>query len=338
MASRLSYFLWGSMPDDALFVAAAAGKLDAAADVEAQARRLLADPRARDAVVAFASDWLGLDGLPDKPKSTKAYPGYGAPLVAAMQDETRTFVRSVVFDGDGRWATLIGGHFSFVNQALGAVYGMPQVRGTALQRSDLDPSQRAGLLTQASFLALTGSADGSDPPRRGKAVATKLLCMTIPPPPPNVPAPKPASAGGTTRARFVEHDTNDCAKGCHTLIDPIGFAFESYDGIGQFRTTDNGQPVDPSGTVNVDGGAKPFANAVALAQILADSTQARGCFATEWLRFALSRDVGDADQGAVNVAAGAFARPDATVRDLMVAVAASRSFRYRAPAPGEVLP
>jgi hypothetical protein len=326
------------MPDRELFAAAAAGHLGTAAEIDAQARRLIADPRAREVVAAFFSDWLALDGLPERTKNAKAYPEYGDALVAAMQQETPAFARNVVFDGDGRWATLVGGHFSFVNQALGAVYGAGSVRGTTFQRVDLDPTQRAGFLTHAGFLALTGSADGSNPPRRGKQIASKLLCLEIPPPPPNVPDPKPATAGGTTRARFVEHDTNDCARGCHTLIDPIGFAFENYDGIGKYRTTDNGLPVDASGSITLDGGARNFVGAVDLARLLADSAQARACFAKGWMKFALVREVGAGDEASLQASVGAFGRPDATVRDLLVAVATSRSFRYRAPAPGEVLP
>ena len=123
-------------------------------------------------------------------------------------------------------------------------------------------SRRAGFLTQGSFLALTGNADGSNPVRRCKFVYEKMLCRTLPPPPPNVPNPKPASAGGTTRQRFAEHSQQACAKGCHGVMDPIGFAFENYDGIGKYRTMDNGQAVDSTsvlvkftyaGDANLDG-------------------------------------------------------------------------------------
>jgi hypothetical protein len=338
MASRLSFFLWGSMPDKDLFAAAAAGRLATAADVEAQARRMLNDAKARDTVATFFADWLALDELKDKPKDPKAYPEYNDALKAAMLDETRAFAQGVVFDGDGRWSTLLGASYSFVNQALAAVYGLPQVKGTTLQRSDLNPAQRAGFLTQPGFLALTGSADGSNPVRRGKAVYTMLLCREIPPPPANVPMPKPASAGGTTRQRFVEHDMNECAKACHGLIDPIGFAFENYDGIGKYRTTDNGQPVDSSGSVTVDGAAHSFGNALELGKALGGSAETKGCFATQWMRFALLRDETEADRASLQAAATGFGRAESSVRDLMVAVATSRSFRYRSPSAGEVLP
>jgi hypothetical protein len=209
------------------------------------------------------------------------------------------------------------------------------VAGADLKRTQLDGTQRAGFLTQPGFLALTGAADGSHPVRRGKAVYEKLLCRELPPPPANVPPAKPASAGGSTRDRFTEHDNNDCAKACHQLIDPLGFAFENYDGIGKYRTMDNGKMVDASGEVELDGASKRFANAVELSAHLAGSAEVRRCFATQWVRFALARQESAADLASVDTAAAAFAPASASVRDLMAAVAAMRSFRYRSPSPGE---
>jgi Protein of unknown function (DUF1592)/Protein of unknown function (DUF1588)/Protein of unknown function (DUF1595)/Protein of unknown function (DUF1587)/Protein of unknown function (DUF1585) len=334
VASRLSYFVWGSMPDDMLLTAAGAGQLDTLAGVQTAARRLLMDPKAKETVSTFFADWMELDGLKDRVKDTKAYPEYNATLQAAMLDETSNFVENVAFGGDGRLATLLGAPYSYVNQALGGVYGAT-VAGTAMQRTDLNPAQRAGFLTQASFLALTGAADGSNPVRRGKAVYTKLLCRSLPPPPAVVPAPKPASAGGTTRQRFVEHDQQACAKGCHTAMDPIGFAFENYDGIGKYRTMDNGMPVDATGSLTLDGMNQTFNDAVGLVGLLAKSAEVRACFADEWGRFALVRDDTPADLASFQSIAGAFGTDTATVQDLMVAVATMRSFRYRSLSPGE---
>jgi hypothetical protein len=169
-------------------------------------------------------------------------------------------------------------------------------------------------------------------------VYERLLCRHLPPPPPDVPAAKPPSPNLTTRERFAEHNKNECAAGCHGLFDPFGFAFEHYDGIGRYRTTDGGKPVDASGTVSLDGAGKSFTNALELSAHLGASAEARRCFATQWLRFALSRAEVDADRASLELAAGAFAKPEATVRDLLVAVTGTRSFRYRSPGPGEVLP
>lgn len=335
IASRLSYFVWGSMPDDALLADAAAGKLDTAAGVETAARRLLSDAKAKDTVSSFFADWLELDGLPDRTKSTTAYPEYNQTVQASMLDETRTFVESVAFGGDGKLSTLLGAPYSFVNQTLGPFYGTSG-GGTILEKTNLPAGQRAGFLTQGAFLALTGNADGSNPVRRGKFVYEKLLCHQLPPPPANVPNPKPASAGGTTRMRFAEHSQNACAKGCHAVMDPIGFAFENYDGVGKYRTMDNGMPVDATGSITLDGTAHTFNDAVGLIGILAQSPEVRRCFAGEWSRFALSRVESDKDAASLQATAAAFATDAATIQDLMAAVATMRSFRYRSPSPGEM--
>jgi hypothetical protein len=335
IASRLSYFIWGSMPDDTLFAAAASGELNTVAGVTTAARRLLADPKARGTVSSFFSDWLALDGLAARAKDTTLYPQYTPALQAAMLAETSTFVQTVVFDGDGRWSTLLGAPYSYIDQSLGTLYGA-QVVGTGVQRTMLNPSQRAGFLTQGSFLALTGTTEGSDPPRRGQAVLTKLLCRPLPPPPANVPPAAPASAGGTTRERFTEHDMNPCAQGCHTTMDPIGFAFENYDGIGGYRTTDNGLPVDASGSLSIDGAKQSFNDAIGLVQILTKSSEVRQCFSTEWARYALDRPDTPDDQASLAAVALAFSQDTAGVQDLMTAVATMRSFRYRSPAPGEM--
>jgi hypothetical protein len=167
-------------------------------------------------------------------------------------------------------------------------------------------------------------------------VYTKLLCQILPPPPANVPAPAPASAGGTTRTRFIAHDQNACAKGCHQSMDPIGFAFESYDGIGQYRTMDNGLPVDASGSILLDGAAQSFNDAIGLVGLLAKSSEVRSCFAGEWSRYALSRVDTAADAASLQSVAAAFGSDTATVQDLMTAVATMRSFRYRSLSPGEM--
>jgi hypothetical protein len=336
-ASRLSYFLWGSMPDDVLMAAAAAGTLNTPAGLQAQARRLLGDPKAKDTVARFFVDWLELDTLSQVNKSQTAYPDWTTELQTAMADETAAFVQNVVFSGDGSLATLLGAPYSFVNQSLGKVYGT-SVSGTALQRADLNGAQRAGFLTEPGFLASNGSSDGSNPVKRGKAIYTKLLCHELPPPPPDVPAPKPASAGGTTRQRFEEHDRNACAQACHGAMDPIGFAFENFDGIGHWRTTDNSLPVDSSGAVLLDGTMRSFSNAVELAQHLAGSAEVRDCFSAQWLRFALARLESPADLASLQTAAQLFSAGGGKVQDLMVALATARSFRYRSLSPGEVMP
>lgn len=334
VASRLSYFLWGSMPDDELLTAAGAGELDTPAGVEQAARRLLADPKAKAAISRFFVDWLELDALADRAKDTKAYPVYTPALQQAMLDEARTYFRTIAFDGGGLLSTFLAAPYSFVNSALAPLYGA-KAMGATLQRTELNPAQRAGFLTQAGFLALNGALDGSHPVLRGKAVYTKLLCNELPPPPANVPPPKPASEGGTTRQRFVEHDENACAKACHGAIDPIGYAFENYDGIGQYRTTDNGLPVDATGALMLDGKMHSFDNAVGMVNLLAESAEVRACFAKVWSRFALSRVETEADAASIQSVATTFNNNTATIQDLLAGISSMRSFRFRSLSLGE---
>jgi hypothetical protein len=302
--------------------------------VQATARRLLADPRAQNTVASFFSDWLALDGLADRAKDPTVYPGYTAAVERAMLDETSAFVTNVTFKGDGRFSTLLGAPYTYIDSTLASFYGA-QVTGVGAQMTALNPTQRAGFLTQGAFLALTGDADGSNPPRRGKFIYTLMECQTLPPPPANVPPPAPASAGGTTRQRFEQHDQNACAQGCHTIMDPIGFGLENYDGIGQYRTTDNGLPVDASGRITLDGTPQTFNDAVGLMSLLAKSAEVRTCFAGEWSRYALDRVDTPGDAASLQATAGAFASDTASVQDLMVAVTNMRSFSYRSPSPGE---
>ena len=335
VASRLSYFIWGSMPDQALFDAAAAGKLSADADIAEQARRMLADDKAKDAATAFFREWLEIDQIAPLPKDAKAYPDYNDGLKAALVDGTEAFARNVLFESGGKLETLLTADYTFSNQTLGKVYGN-SASGTTVGKTMLDTTQRLGLLMEPSFLTLTGAPDGSNPVKRGKAVYTKLLCGSLPPPPPNVPPAKPATAGGTTRQRFAEHAENECARGCHMLMDPIGFAFEHYDGIGRYRTMDNNQPVDSTGMLMLDGVNHSFTDAVQLTKILSTSDTVRNCFAKQWFRFAVGREETDSDAPSLESIATAFATNQFDMRDLAPAIAASRSFRFRSLAAGEV--
>ncbi|HEY1537604.1 MAG TPA: DUF1592 domain-containing protein [Polyangiaceae bacterium] len=335
VASRLSYFLWQTMPDQALFDAAAAGKLATPQDVEAQARRMMDDPKAHNMMASFFQQWLSLDQVAARPKDATVYPQFNDALKASMNAESLAFIDNVAFQGDGALSTFLTANFSFVDQTLAPVYGVTGATATAAKLS-LNPAQRAGLLTQSAFLTVTGATDGSNPVKRGRKVYERLLCGVLPPPPPNVPPAAPASAGGTTRQRFAVHDTQLCAKACHTIMDPIGFAFENYDGIGQYRTTDNGLPVDATGAITLDGVSHNFKDAVELTNLLATSGDVRSCFVTQWARFAFNRLDTDADRASLNDAFTAFSKANFTVHELLVGVATSRSFNYRSPSAGEI--
>jgi hypothetical protein len=337
-ASQLSYFIWGSMPDATLFDLAAKNQLGTQQELEAQARRMLADPKARETVAAFVEEWLTLDAAPEKSRDPKLYPEWNDTLKAAVVAEPRAFASSIVFDGDGKLTTLLTATTSFVNQPLATLYGAKGVTGMDMKQTQLDATQRAGLLTQAAFLTVTGSVDGSNPMKRGNKVYNRLLCGELPDPPPDVPPPKSPMMGGTTRDRFSEHSNQACARGCHAIIDPIGFAFEHYDGIGRWRATDNGGMVDASGTFELDGKTVAFKDAREMATALAASPSVRTCFATMWARFAFKRHEVEGDRHSLETIAGVFGKDGAfNVKELIVGVVGSRSFRYRWPGNGEVL-
>jgi hypothetical protein len=320
LASRLSYFIYRSMPDSALLDAAANGKLVTTADIEAQARRMLLSPKAHDAVTDFFAEWLSLDGLALTEKDPAVLPTFDA-VRADMATETIKFTESVFF-GDGRLESLLESSTTWINEPLAQLYGQPGVVGMPFQQVKLDPKTRAGILTQASFLSLTSNASMTSPTRRGKFVLEKLLCGAVPPHPPNVPETLPDTPGQTTRERLAMAVAQPACMACHNLMDPIGFGFEGFDPVGRVRATDNGLPVDASGTVTGDDPGAPFVGAVDLSSQLASNSAAVSCATTQWLRFALSRqDVGGDGCGI------AF-QTTSTLQELVVAIATSDSFRY----------
>jgi hypothetical protein len=338
LANRLSYLVWGSMPDQALFDAASKGQLADTVSVETQVRRMLKDPRAAVAFSDFFTDWLDIDTLPDKPKDPAIYAMYNDQLTTAMSGELTSFVNAVVVNGTGSFDDLMTGTNSFANQALATLYGVTGVTGTAMKAVVMNPAQRSGILTMAGFMSVTGASDGTNPPRRGKAIYNKLLCGVLPPVPPVVPAPQPASAGGTTRQRFEAHSTNPCTGACHAaILDPLGYSLENYDGIGRYRTVDNKLPVDASVMLTLDGKATPIADGVSLAKAMASSQEVQNCFTRQWFRYALGRlDTAD-DAASVFATANKFKTAPRDVRELVVGLTTSRTFRYRSPATGEVL-
>lgn len=336
IASRLSYFLWGTMPDPMLFQAAAAGQLSTAAVIETQAKRMLADAKAQDAVADFAEDLFDINVLASRPKDATLYPMWNQDLASAMETEFRSYAVSNIL-GTGLLTDLLTGTKSSVNQALAAVYGVSGVTGTTPKAVTLSSSQRGGLLSLAGFLAVTGAADGSSPVRRGHAIYTRLMCQTLPNPPANVPPVKAPTPGLTTRQRFEQHDQNACATACHSGMDPIGFGFEHYDGIGQYRTTDQSLPVDSNSSIVLDGQAHDFSDPMSLGKLLAASPQVQSCLATQLTRYALNRWDVAADAASIQAATEALKTGGFDIRAMMTAVASSRTFRYRAPAAGEVL-
>jgi hypothetical protein len=333
MASRLSYFLWSSMPDEALFQAADAGQLGTPEELEAQARRMLNDPRARRMVAEFHRQWLLLDDLEGAIKDGTAYPSFNT-LKPAMRTETERFLEYVFFDSEGDASLLFDAPFSFLNKPLADFYGVNGPAGSAFEKVSVNPSQRTGFLTQASFLASHAKPNQSSPIHRGVFVRKQILCQTLPTPPDDVGMPPDPSPDSTTRERFAEHTSNAACSGCHSLIDPIGFTFENYDGAGAYRTQEGTLPVDASGAVSSAGDAEgTYVGAVELSRQLAKSTYVKDCIATQWFRFAHGRGATSEEQCEVQDLQAQFAAKAYNLRELLVHITLSDAFRYRQPAP-----
>jgi hypothetical protein len=337
LASRLSYFLWSSGPDAALLDAAAAGRLGNDADLDAQIDRMIASDKFRRTVESFHTQWLSLSQLAGVSKDTTLFPEFTLALKSAMEEETTRFVDDLFMGGSGRLSDLFGAHTSFVNGDLAKLYGLNSVTGPGFAKADLDPTQRAGLLTQASFLATISNPATTNPPRSGHTVYTNFLCEHIAPAPPGAAAAFKPDPTLTTRQNFSVLETQGSCKACHSILNPIGYAFESFDAIGRFRTKEGGNTVDASGVLTTSAGSRPFANAVELGSLLATDADAQGCVARKWLRFGLARMESDADAYSIATSFESFKEASFDVRAFLKATALSRTFRFRAPEDGEVL-
>ena len=334
MATRLSYSLWGSLPSAPLLAVAAANGLDTPEQIKAEAEQMLQDPRAHELLHFFADTLYGIGGSDALVRDKTTFPTYDNSLGPLFRQESETFIDDVVWNGAGDFATLWNAPYSFVNGPLAAFYGDAGVTGDAFQRVPRDPARRLGLLTQASILAATTPGSSNDPVVRGKFIFQQLLCGTVPSPPVGLnvkpPAPDPTL---TTRERFTAHRVMEPCKSCHTMLDPIGFGLENFDGVGLWRATDNGKPVDPSGEIppgfDISG---PFANAAGLAQKIASSGTARSCFADKWLSFAYGRVVGEGDACSKSQLESAFRAANGNIKALLVAATQTDDFLYL-PAP-----
>ena len=331
LASRLSYFLWNSMPDSELFTLAGSGALEGDATVTAQVARLLGDPKAGATIGLFHRQWLQLEDIAGKEKDTTAYPLYSAALVDAMLDETTRFSDYVVREGDGLLGTLLTSNLAFPQGDLFDVYGVAEPAnfrvGTPVS---LNASQRAGLLTQAAFLTRHAHRDQTSPVHRGLTVRENLLCQPIQPPPADVNAvPPPLTTATSTRERFAQHSADETCAGCHVSMDPIGLGFENFDPIGAYRTMDGLGPVDATGEfleVRPDL-AGPFTGAVELANKLAGSEEVRNCVAAQWFRFSLGRMETQNDACSIQAIRTGFRDSNGNVRELLSRIALSEAFR-----------
>ncbi|MBK9035700.1 MAG: DUF1592 domain-containing protein [Myxococcales bacterium] len=274
LATRLSYFLWSSMPDDELFAAAAAGTLDDRAELVRQARRMLADPKAVALTDNFAGQWLFIRALGDQDPDYQLFPEYDQALEDAMRAETRRYFQAFLTE-DIPMDQFLVGDFTFVNDRLAEHYGLPPVGSDELVRVSLADSPRRGFLMQGSFLRVTSRPKRTSPVLRGKWILDNLLCTPPRPPPPGVEGlPDGMTATGSIRDRLEAHVSNPICASCHRVMDPLGFGLDNFDAIGRYRTMDAGYPIDASGAL-ADGEA--FTDGRELAQLLAANPAVYRC-------------------------------------------------------------
>ena len=253
LASRLSFFLWSSIPDDSLLNAAAQGKLHEPAVLEAQVKRMLADPRSRSLVDNFAGQWLELRRLDSAAPVENVFPDFDGELRLAFKEETERFVDSMLRE-DRPIGDMLTANYSFVNERLARHYGIPNIVGNHFRRVTM-PDTRVGLLGQGSILTVTSQANRTSPVLRGKFVLENILGSPVPPPPPNVPPLKPSDDDGeptSVRAALEKHRQNPVCANCHARMDPWGFALENFDGIGAYRAQENYQDINTT-AVLLDG-------------------------------------------------------------------------------------
>jgi hypothetical protein len=324
LASRLSYFLWSSMPDNELFEQARKGTLRG--NLEAQVRRMLKDPRSSAFVQNFAGQWLTLRNLASVTPDPKRFPTFDEELRSAMYRETELFFEAVLRE-DRSILDFLDADFSFINERLAKHYGIGGVKGKKFQRVKL-PANRGGILTHASILTLTSNPTRTSPVKRGKWVLEQILNTPPPPPPPNVPdLNEEKQLTGSLRKVMEMHRQNTLCASCHQRMDPIGFAFENYDAIGAWRDRDGKFAIDPSGKL-VDG--KTFKGPGELKVILKGKKELFSrCLTEKMLTYALGRGVEYYDKCAVESVLKALDRNHYRFSTLVVEIVRSEPFQMR---------
>ncbi len=328
MATRISFFFSNSNPDDALLAEAKAGRLSTKEEIRAQASRLIATQKGEEAVVRFFSRWMALEAVVTVDKSD---PQWTEATGVAMAAEARAFVKAVMFgSGDASFESLLTAPIGFINQDNAWVYGK-NASGSEMQRVDFEPAERSGVLTLPSVLAINSYNDSPNPIERGKFIRELLLCSPLAPPPPGlVVVVPPAEPGLSGRERFIAHSIDPECAGCHKLTDPLGFGFENYDAVGQYRTEDNDEPVDASGEVfatqDIDG---KFVGAVELGQKLAGSQQVKDCVVETWFRHAMGRVQATEDACSHEEVSKEFTPATSSMLDLALAITQTDTFRLK---------
>jgi hypothetical protein len=337
LATRLSFFLWSSIPDDQLLDAAAQGRLSRPAVLEQQVRRMLADPRSRALVDNFASQWLMLRNLKSHIPNPGDFPNFDNELRDGFRTETELFFQSIVRE-DRSALDLLNADYTFVNERLARHYRIPNVYGSHFRRVRVQQEERRGLLGQGSILTVTSYPNRTSPVLRGKWILENVLGTPPPAPPPNVPALGDNEAGQeakSLRARLEEHRRTPACASCHRVMDPLGFALENFDGIGEWRVKEQGGNVDPEGQLadgtKVDG-------PVALRQALNKHPEMFVRTVTEKLMtYGLGRGLDYQDMPLVRQVARDAAKNSYKWSALVLGIARSAPFQMKKAAPPEAV-
>jgi hypothetical protein len=333
IASRLAFFLWGSIPDDRLLTLAERGQLTSPSMLDKEVRRMLADPRASESLVNdFAAQWLNLRRVDEVVVDPERYPNYDLSLLQGFQRETELFVGSTIRE-DRSVVALLNADYTFVNERLARHYGIPGIYGSRFRRVTLpNPDQRGGLLAHGALLATTSYPDRTSPVLRGKWLLNNIFGLPVLPPPPgvdqNLPEGKPGAAPPSIRERLAQHRASPSCASCHAAIDPLGFALENFDVIGGWRTVDeSGRPVDASGqTVS---GAKVEGLAGLRALLLEQPDQFPRTVTEKLLAYALGRPLEYADRPAVRTIVREAAAHDYRWSSIILGITQSPTFLMR---------
>jgi len=343
-ASRLSYALWDSMPDAATFESAARGDLSAPQGIEAAARRMLDDSRARQALDEFVSQWMRFDRLLTASKDRRRHPNFTREAAVAMTEETRSFIADLVWN-DRNFMDVFTADYSFINADLAAIYGAPAPAREFDRVQFPAESERAGLLGQSLFLALTAKPDDTSPTARGLFIREQFLCQHVSEPPPGVNTNLPEITEAkpqTNRERMREHVANPSCSTCHNLIDPIGFGFEKFDAIGArrekfkllfFGGDEEGERRAKSRTIelemNTDGFVagipnSKFSSPRELGAVLARSPQCQECLVKQYFRYTAGRMETQADRPLIRQVSEDFGKSQFRFKELIISLVRSR--------------
>lgn len=331
MATRLSYLLWHSTPDDALLAAAERGELRTAEQITAAATRLIADPKAHRAY-HFFEEWLDVDQLAGYTRDTRVFPGLPTNLPTLFQGETQAFIDDLLFGpGAHDLSALFTAPYTFANGPLAAHYGLSGVNGMSYQKVPVDGTNRLGILTQGAVISVHDKPTRTSIVRRGLKIRTDFLCQNIGAPPNAVPALTEPTPGVTQKERLAMHRQNESCNACHKLMDPIGIAMDGIDPVGRLRTRDEtGTAVDTTSvldhTQDADGA---IANAPDLARRLAGSKEVSRCFVTQLFRYAYGRAETAADACTLERLNARFAQSGGDIPDLLLALTETDAFLYR---------